>query len=105
MKVDLWTVAAVSLVVVVGVALYPALGIAASAFLGTTAFWVFTLISSGYRADRAIAWGGAIAVLCGFGILGPAGIAAVFFLFAGLLLFAGILSPGFRRLWFDQRIE
>jgi hypothetical protein len=104
-KVDPWTVAAGSLVVVVGLAAYPVLGIGGSAFLGATAFFVFTLIKSGYRATRALAWGGLVAVLCGLGSFGPPGFYLPCYLSAGLVFFAGTLSPAFRRLWFDQRIE
>jgi hypothetical protein len=95
----------VALAAVVGVAAYLFVDLAAGVALGAVAFYVFSLITSGYRPARALAWGGFVAALFIANIVAPEPLAGVCLVGAVLVFLAPVLSRDFRRAWIGKAQE
>ena len=97
--------AGVALGALVGLAVYPVLGLSGSIELGVVTFYVVALVQSGYRRDRVLAWGALVSLLFIASALAPEPLAIACLAAAAGLFFAAVLSPAVRRNWFGPTAD
>ena len=95
----------VAIAALIGLAVLPFLGLAAGVGLGAVAFYVYSLVNSGYRPARAVLWGGLVSVLFITSIVAPEPLASVSLLGAVAAFLVPVLSRRFRRAWIGMAQE
>jgi hypothetical protein len=89
----------VAIAALIGMAVFPLLGLAAGVGLGAVAFYVYSLVNSGYRPARAVIWGGLVSVLFITSIVAAEPLASGCLLGAAAVFLVPVLSRRFRRAW------